>query len=359
MPRTECTLESILETLPFDYSLPQASQLRDLLSEVYYRHQDIVSLADSARFPRSDIPFQDTARDTWHRFLSAARARDGLTAIIDIILSDERASAYHARIRELIAADPVVEYLNDEQIEEDLLLEPINPDDLELAERQTGDRPTLLDLSFLYGGLRVAPAVMRVIVRFRSMTCSATGFLVTNDIVLTNHHVLFEKNSNEPAQDIQVWLGYETGSNGRLKKPFVTHGLTDSIVGDRSLDWATFRLSRKVPKEFSPLPLSIKSPLTVGDGVCIIQHPNGMPKRIALQHNTVVSRNGHTVQYLTDTDEGSSGSPVFDESWRVVALHRGSDRLHVRGKSIIVNLGTDIRSVAIGLKDADIPITLS
>ena len=27
------------------------------------------------------------------------------------------------------------------------------------------------------------------------------------------------------------------------------------------------------------------------------------------------------VQYLTDTLPGSSGSPVFDEQWNVVALH--------------------------------------
>jgi hypothetical protein len=29
----------------------------------------------------------------------------------------------------------------------------------------------------------------------------------------------------------------------------------------------------------------------------------------------------HQLRYLTDTEPGSSGSPVLDDSWRVLALH--------------------------------------
>jgi V8-like Glu-specific endopeptidase len=57
------------------------------------------------------------------------------------------------------------------------------------------------------------------------------------------------------------------------------------------------------------------------DFVNIIQHADGLPKQIALYHNVVTYVNGNRVQYLTDTLPGSSGSPVFDSRWRVVAVH--------------------------------------
>ena len=37
--------------------------------------------------------------------------------------------------------------------------------------------------------------------------------------------------------------------------------------------------------------------------------------------NVVAFVGANRVQYLTDTEPGSSGSPVFDKEWNVVALH--------------------------------------
>jgi endonuclease G len=44
-------------------------------------------------------------------------------------------------------------------------------------------------------------------------------------------------------------------------------------------------------------------------------------KQIAFRDNQVRAVNGSTVQYLTDTDYGTSGSPVFDDYFNVIALH--------------------------------------
>ena len=57
------------------------------------------------------------------------------------------------------------------------------------------------------------------------------------------------------------------------------------------------------------------------DFVNIIQHPEGKMKQISLYHNIVTNTNERVVQYLTDTLKGSSGSPVFNSDWEVVALH--------------------------------------
>jgi endonuclease G len=47
------------------------------------------------------------------------------------------------------------------------------------------------------------------------------------------------------------------------------------------------------------------------------------PMRIGFRNNFVVRGDQRWLSYLTDTQGGSSGSPVCDDSWSVVALHRG------------------------------------
>ena len=55
--------------------------------------------------------------------------------------------------------------------------------------------------------------------------------------------------------------------------------------------------------------------------VNIIQHPNGLPKTIAIRNNLLTARSDTRLLYETDTDFGSSGAPVFNDQWDVVALH--------------------------------------
>ena len=59
----------------------------------------------------------------------------------------------------------------------------------------------------------------------------------------------------------------------------------------------------------------------------IAQHPKGAPLKLALDTNAVIGLNayGTRVTYRTNTDLGSSGSPVFDQNWNLVALHHSGD----------------------------------
>jgi endonuclease G, mitochondrial len=55
------------------------------------------------------------------------------------------------------------------------------------------------------------------------------------------------------------------------------------------------------------------------------------------------------VRYFTDTQRGSSGSPVLTDGWTACALHRGARRVDVKfqGKpSSYVNVGTQLSAVA-------------
>lgn len=335
----------ILDTLPFDYTRPEARELRDLLANLYYRDTDIVRLADAINFPRSEIPFRDTAQATWHDLLSEARNRTTLRTLIEYILEDGRAGAISGRLTELLADAPITDAPNTKT-----LPHPVTPFDISRAEKITGSRPTFLDLSFFHRCLAVAPAVVRVVSVFSKSRSTGTGVLISENLVLTNHHVLFDwERQHERAKAVQIWFGYETASNGKPRRHQIVSGRTDRILGDPHYDWATIPLANSPSSDFRPVSPYLKSTISIGDGVCIIQHVHGLPKQIAFQDNMMVWRNNDFLLYLTDTDEGSSGSPVFDENWRLIGLHRGHEEAGTSDRPEVVNVGVSMDTIMDGL----------
>ena len=53
----------------------------------------------------------------------------------------------------------------------------------------------------------------------------------------------------------------------------------------------------------------------------IIQHPQGRKKEIVVQENELTDVHTNVIHYYSDTDYGSSGSPVFNNTWDLMALH--------------------------------------
>lgn len=73
---------------------------------------------------------------------------------------------------------------------------------------------------------------------------------------------------------------------------------------------------------FVPLPSTAVYPN--GLHLNIIQHPQARRKEIAVQQNTINHLFPDFVHYITDTEPGSSGSPVFNNDWDLVALHHAA-----------------------------------
>jgi hypothetical protein len=213
------------------------------------------------------------------------------------------------------------------------------------------DDETLLDISFLELGLRKAAAGCRLSVKLKSGIQAATGWRIGPSLLLTNHHVLYDwQGDGSPALSVEAAFGYETDLEGKLRKANVVMGDVATIEGDRDHDFAVISTSEALPGDVPTLSLAPSASPAVDDRVIIIQHPHGLPKKIALAHNLVRYIDDDLVQYWTDTEAGSSGSPVFNESWEVVALHHRWVESPAPDDFAFRNQGRNIRRVA-GLVD--------
>ncbi|MGB3404525.1 MAG: trypsin-like peptidase domain-containing protein [Microcoleaceae cyanobacterium] len=193
----------------------------------------------------------------------------------------------------------------------------------DVLEKIIGEN-TLRPISFLQQGLHVAQSVAHVGVRGRQKSWSGTGFLVAQDLLLTNNHVLPDSNL---LSNTIFRFNYEENFQGEAQQPDEYRAKPNGIFQtNQSLDYTLVQLEGEPGKRWGWLPLLCQR-VRSGSRVNIIQHPSGQPKQISLQNNFVQYVGGNVVQYITSTLPGSSGSPVFNDSWEVVALHHAGGNI--------------------------------
>jgi V8-like Glu-specific endopeptidase len=178
-----------------------------------------------------------------------------------------------------------------------------------------GQKSTLVPITYLEIGLVRARSVVRV---KRQDGRSGTGFITDGNTLITNNHVL---PNAEAARSSVIQFNYQQtagGLNAPIKEArLLPDGFFRTAAQD---DWSAVRIDGDISSKWGMLPMA-RAEIKVGDHVNIIQHPGGGPKQISLFANVVVYVGGGRVQYLTDTLPGSSGSPVFDAQWNLIALH--------------------------------------
>ncbi len=184
-----------------------------------------------------------------------------------------------------------------------------------------------LGVGYLEGGVRAASAVGRVNIRDEHgrLTGYGTGSLVSPELLLTNHHVLPDAAT---AGFSVIEFDYQDGADG-LPRPVHAFRLDPGrfFAADEDLDFALVAVHASAEElsgfGFNRL-IGTEGKAIVGDFVTIVQHPKGEKKKVALRENRVVDVLEQFLHYETDTEPGSSGSPVFNDQWEVVALHHAS-----------------------------------
>ncbi len=208
-------------------------------------------------------------------------------------------------------------------------------------ERLMG-RNNLMEVGFLEAGVVASRSVGRVTAKGGGRTWHGTGFLVSPSLLLTNNHVL--RSADDASRGV-VEFNFQAGLDGQPLVP-VMFSLEPQtfFVTDRALDFSLVAVSRssrdgRPLSDFGRLPLKeVEGKVILGEIVNITQHPNGEPKQLALRENTVVDLLEKFLHYETDTAPGSSGSPVFNDQWEVVALHHaGVPRTDDQGKPLALD----------------------
>jgi endonuclease G, mitochondrial len=194
-------------------------------------------------------------------------------------------------------------------------------------ERLIGNND-LVDEFYLQRALVAARPVMRIVLRDEAGRERgwATGFMVSPGLLLTNHHVF---PSLEETENAVVEANYvlDIAGNPAPSYRFAVQGkrfyyalqeLDFSLVAveptsqDGRTALSTFgfhRLSRQAQK------------IRENESMTLIQHPGGERRQLAIRENRLVKITDSYLWYLSDTAQGSSGAPAFNDSFQVVALH--------------------------------------
>ncbi len=181
----------------------------------------------------------------------------------------------------------------------------------------------LMSINYLERGTLAARSVCRIILRDARQRTEGygTGFLVAPGLLMTNHHVLHNDLEGGRAQ---AEFDYEQDARGENKRS-VTVALNPAacFFTHEELDFTLIAVSGGA--QLSPygwLPLRPEPGKSFeGEYLTIIQHPGGQRKQVCVRENKLIKYEQNTVWYQTDTTAGSSGSPVFNSFWEVVALH--------------------------------------
>lgn len=179
-------------------------------------------------------------------------------------------------------------------------------------------------IDWLRRGLDRSKAVCKV----HTSTKAGTGFLVSKHILMTNNHLIENENvarEGGTKAEFNYELKLEDGDDSLSIKysldpdrcfktcPILDYTLVGvaehGTAGAPGLDcWGV-------------VPVNQYADPNPHDRVAIIQHPNGQPKQITLE-GQAVRTDSPKLLYALDTMEGSSGSPVFNDRWHVIAIHR-------------------------------------
>lgn len=184
----------------------------------------------------------------------------------------------------------------------------------------------LLAIRYLEIGQRTSRCVGRVRIKEAGKTIGfGTGFMVAPRLMLTNNHVL---ESADRAANSQVEFNFQESIDGKAL-PISVFNLAPSelFITNHDLDYSLVAVSSQTSDDTSLESFGFmklieeEGKLIVKEAVSIVQHPNGEPKQLAIRENRVVDILPNFVHYITDTAPGSSGSPVLNDQWEVVALH--------------------------------------
>jgi V8-like Glu-specific endopeptidase len=327
---------------------PTLQALNNRLADLYFTTEDIRKILINSYIDPGDIKFTGASKPDWFSVLSHLNNTKEILPLLKTITGPNERGKNDEFLKGVLYNWE--NHLKPSQI--DIPISKVNSDpnfhlygNLELI---MGQQSTLLPIGFLEKGLKSSKAVARI----KLHDTLGTGFLIKENYIITNHHVIKDIGL---AENAEVQFNFQTNMEGQLQIPEVwKFDIKSKFILDQKIDIAIIKLIGDANSKYGLLDIAKTNPCK-DEFVNIIQHPMGGPKQIALYHNIVTYTDDCRLMYLTDTLPGSSGSPVFNYNWEVVAVHRKGGVIHQNEKSqtIVSNEGINInclREVIFSLK---------
>ena len=199
--------------------------------------------------------------------------------------------------------------------------------------------------------LRASDAVVHILVNKSDIGyASGTGFMISDDLLVTNHHVI---SSRREALAAEFTFRYQLDINGIEITPVPVKSHSEGIFyTNPELDFTIVQLYGNPGEKFGSLKLK-EGPISLDQRVNIIQHPGGHPKKISIQNNFVAYVDNTIIQYYTSTMPGSSGSPVMNDEFQVIAIHHSGGMVEEprTKRRFLRNEGTPITAILSDLRN--------
>lgn len=140
-----------------------------------------------------------------------------------------------------------------------------------------------------------------------------TGVLITNNLLLTCNHIF----SQSQVQKAWVRFGYKAGKY-ELEKNVLE---LEIILNNSRFDYALLKINAQTQQK--PISINETSILDSGQEICIIHHPQGNPLIIS-GFGQIMQVGEDYIDHNLKTDNGSSGAPIFNRQWELIAIHQGN-----------------------------------
>ncbi|WP_128544798.1 S8 family serine peptidase [Larkinella soli] len=211
---------------------------------------------------------------------------------------------------------------------------------VEKALERINNVPNFQDVSVIRKILRNSSSVCRIVIQTSFGNSGyGTGFLISPQVLLTNHHVLPDV---ETALRSEAQFGYELDENGHIQSP-----ISFRLRPDRFFLTSPYETHPEVPysgRDFTMVAVeptgtegasldqfgyirmdSSLGKIIEGENCVVIQHPKGDYKKLVLRDIRLITLTENFLIYESDTLPGSSGSAVLGLGTGViVALHHSS-----------------------------------
>jgi endonuclease G len=202
---------------------------------------------------------------------------------------------------------------------------PLSAAKISKAESLQGPTVDFMSISFLDVARAASRSIARVV--FADGRAQGSGFMVSPVLFLTNQHVF---QNAEQAKGFLLEFNYELDFRSIGLEPTVFKLDPDRFFlssDETDLDYALVAIGPKVSGPLEHDDIGFLPMINNDDKqmksifVNCIQHPDGNPKQLVVRENRLTARTPNTLIYSSDTLPGSSGSPVCNDDWEVIALH--------------------------------------